>query len=203
MMRNKFLKMTFMALCLSISSIVNAMNPDDQENCSEERRLGGKYWIMQYDTTTPVSGSANIRQESRDRLVLEDFTLTGGYYLEHMQEIASESEEGNPNFTSSFNTENRRIANFVLSKMPKELQLNVLEDSDTESQYGGRAMHEGEEVHVYFRRERDSIFGEVVEVLVESPLSICPVVPVERFNLVKEGRPFHEFMKTCFGSVIK
>ncbi len=190
-----------MALCLSISSIVNAMNPDDQENCSEERRLGGKYWIMQYDTTTPVSGSANIRQESRDRLVLEDFTLTGGYYLEHMQEIASESEEGNPNFTSSFNTENRRIANFVLSKMPKELRLNVLEDSDTESQYGGRAVYE-EEVHVYFRRKRDSIFGEMIEILVESPLSICSEVRV-KFNLVKEGSAYHEFMKVCFGSVIK
>lgn len=202
MMRNKFLKITFVALCLSISSIVNAMNQDDQENCSEERRLGGKYWIMQYDTTAPASGSVIIRQESRGSLTLEDFTLTGGYYLEHIQEIASESEEGNPNFTSPVNTENRRIANFILSKMPKKLQLNGLEDSDTESQYGGRAMYDEEEVHVYFRRERNSIFGEMIEILVESPLSICSVVPV-KFNLVKEGSAFHEFMKACLGSVIK
>ncbi|MDZ4322706.1 MAG: hypothetical protein U1A05_01275, partial [Alphaproteobacteria bacterium] len=141
--------------------------------------LGGKY------CTTHASGSVRIRQESRGSLVLEDFTLTGGCYLGHIEEIASES----------VNTENRRIENFILSKMSEKLQLNVLEDSDTESLYGGRAVYEEEEVHVYFRRKRDSILGEVLEILVESPFLIHPVVPVQRFNLVKEGIPLYELME--------
>jgi hypothetical protein len=201
-MRNKFLKMTFMALCLSTSSVLHAMN-DEDGTCSTSAITScvGKYEIRRNDSHEQPSGSVAIRQEG-DHLVLENFSLIpGSFYHNRMQEIASESEVESPNFTSPFNAENRQIANFVLSAFPTEvIQLKFLGNPEGSMQYGAEVPFGGTErafMHVRFRTGKDSHFGEMFHLSVESPYGLGTrggtvfSAPVEQFRLFKVGSAEH------------
>ena len=193
--------MTFMALCLSTSSALHAMNNEDaMEKEIAITSYAGKYEIRNNDPSKQPSGSVTIRHDG-DHFVLENFSLTGGHYLERMQEIASELEEGNPNFTSSFNAENRQIANFVLSALPAEvIQLKFLGNPEGSTQYGAEVLFGDEDrapMHVRFRTEKDSYFGEIFHLSVESPYGLGTrggtvfSSPIEQFRLFKVGSAEH------------
>ncbi|MDI9635937.1 hypothetical protein QM565_09090 [Geitlerinema splendidum] len=108
-MRNKFLKLTFMALCLSTTSVLHAMIPKDEVvDCSfaashavkpEDEMASsssatspyvGKYEIRRNYSDERTSGSLTIRQDGED-LILEDFTLfPGSYCHSYMEETIEE-----------------------------------------------------------------------------------------------------------------
>ncbi|MBY0273066.1 MAG: hypothetical protein K2X02_06660 [Alphaproteobacteria bacterium] len=227
-MRDKFLKMTFMALCLSTSSALYAMNPADElEDCSfaasypvnPEDEIAssssatspyvGEYEIRRNDPNEQPSGSVTLRQVG-DFLVLENFSLiAGSYYHDHVVEVASEQEEKNPNFTSPFNTDARRIADFVLSALPTEvLQLKCVRSDEKDVQYLGETrfgkLHEiwaniedkTPRIWVRFQREKGSYFGEMFTLTVETPYTVCEASPIEQFRLFKVGSAEHERLLT-------
>ncbi|MBX9786754.1 MAG: hypothetical protein K2Y08_05390 [Alphaproteobacteria bacterium] len=70
-MKNKFLKMTFMALCLSTSSVVHAMDEEgDEQSIHSPVLLAGEYEISKA-RGLPKYGDITIHQFDNDRLALQ------------------------------------------------------------------------------------------------------------------------------------
>ncbi|MBX9621084.1 MAG: hypothetical protein K2X28_03500 [Alphaproteobacteria bacterium] len=201
-MRNKFLKMAFMALCLSTSSALHAMNEEEAASCSSATTpYAGKYEIRRNDPSEKLSGSVAIRQDG-DHLVLENFSLIpGSYYYNRMEEVIRDTNESSP-----FERENRQIANFVLSAFPTEvIQLKFLGNPEGSMQYGAELPFGGAErapMHVRFRTEKSSFFGEMFTLSVESPYGIgMPAAsPIEQFRLFKIGSAEHDSLSRLSGS---
>ena len=71
-MRNKFLKMTFMALCLSTSSVVHAVYEDgDEETVHAPILFSGEYEIGGAGFLEAEYGSVTIHQFDNSKLALE------------------------------------------------------------------------------------------------------------------------------------
>jgi len=186
-----------MALCLSTSSSVHAGPDEDGAACSGghvHAAFEGEYDIRRTnDPYEQTSGSVTIRQEG-DHLVLENFSLiSGSYYHNRMGEVIGDTNEDSPS-----ETETHQIANFVLSALPtKVIQLKYLGNPAGIIQYGSEVPF-GEEgrapMHVRFRTEKDSCFGKMFHLSVESPYGTGKpeVAPVEQFRLFKVGSAEHD-----------
>lgn len=142
-MRNKFLKMTFMALCLSTSSALHAMI-EDTLGCSGEHVHAGKYKVRDYLRNKSIKGSVTI-QQGDDHPVLENLAVTR--YTKK---------------TSLVEPERDRIARFV-SAMPTPVQLKFLGGSERGVQYGAETpFDEGDKTPMYVRliTEKNSYGGD-------------------------------------------
>ncbi|MBX9786788.1 MAG: hypothetical protein K2Y08_05575 [Alphaproteobacteria bacterium] len=210
-MRNKFLKMTFMALCLSTSSALHAMNPEDEvASCSSAiSPYVGEYEIRRNDPYEQSSGSVTIRQDG-DSLILENFSLIpGSYYHDHVEEeckVPFEMKQENPDF----DTDSNRIAHFILALPNKRLQLKYLFSDEERVQYLGetnfgefrRMLRDIEDetfdtwvpsrIWVRFQREKYSYSGEIFTLTVESPYTFAAASCLQPFRLFKVESAEHE-----------
>ncbi|MBY0273069.1 MAG: hypothetical protein K2X02_06675 [Alphaproteobacteria bacterium] len=212
--------MTFMALCLSTSSALYAMNEDEVVVCSSAASLyAGKYEIRRNDPDEQPSGSVMIRQEGDD-LFLENFSLIPGtYYYDYMNALnkyptrtsifvtksdAERAERKRKKDERRGETERERkrdkrerdqIAKFVLFTLPTEvIKLEkCVEWGDFEGgpQYAGNARYDGgERAPMGVRLRRE---GKTFHLTVESPYLIDSL---EEFRLFKVGSAEHERLLT-------
>lgn len=190
MMKHQFLKVTFMALCLSASSFVYAMDPEDN---------AGKYFIKQNSVSQPSSGSITIQHGDENDLILEEFKITGGHYLK----VLNRTNAGLEADLSPFGIRHRQLVNFILSGTLRDVELKPITDDDKESQYGGSVEYEGQNIFVNFRKNKNSPAGwYTYTIALHTLIHETPepgsfsVSPIETFMLVKEGGAQHDYMKS-------